>query len=54
VIFELLSKAEEFEGPLDLLLHLIKVNEIDIFNIDLYVLSREYLEYLRLVEFEGS
>ena len=32
-------KLEQFEGPLDLLLHLIKVNEIDIFNIDIYLID---------------
>lgn len=45
-------KLEQFEGPLDLLLHLIKVNEIDIFNIDIFVLSKQYLEYLRLIKFK--
>lgn len=44
-------KLDQFEGPLDLLLHLIKVNEIDIFNIDIVLLSHQYLRYLRLVEF---
>jgi segregation and condensation protein A len=44
-------KLDQFEGPLDLLLHLIKVNEIDIFNIDLLLLSNQYLQYLRLMEF---
>lgn len=44
-------KTAQFEGPLDLLLHLIKVHEIDIFAIDLFRLTTEYLEYLRLFEF---
>ena len=46
-----LVKLNHFEGPLDLLLHLIKENEIDIFNIDIFVLTQEYLNYLRLMEF---
>jgi segregation and condensation protein A len=45
-------KINQFEGPLDLLLHLIKVNEIDVFNIDIYLLTSQYLEYLRLIEFD--
>ncbi len=45
-------KINQFEGPLDLLLHLIKVNEIDVFNIDIYLLTNQYLEYLRLIEFD--
>ena len=45
-------KLEQFEGPLDLLLHLIKVNEIDVFNIDIFLLTNQYLEYLRLIKFD--
>ena len=46
-----LIKLEQFEGPLDLLLHLIKVNEIDIFEIDLLFLAGQYFAFLRLVNF---
>ena len=45
-------KLSQFEGPLDLLIHLIRVHEIDIFNIDIFVLTSQYLEYLRLVHFD--
>ncbi len=45
-------KLNQFEGPLDLLLHLIKVNEIDIFNIDIFLLTSQYLDYLRLLKFQ--
>lgn len=45
-------KLDQFEGPLDLLLHLIKVNEIDILNIDMVLLSTQYLGYLRMVQFK--
>jgi len=45
-------RLDHFEGPLDLLLHLIKVHEIDIFDIDIVVLSRQYLDYLRMVKFQ--
>jgi segregation and condensation protein A len=44
-------KTDQFEGPLDLLLHLIRVHEIDIFAIDVLRLTEEYLRYLRLIEF---
>jgi len=45
-------KLEEFEGPLDLLLHLIRVHELDIFRVDLFVLTSQYLDYLRLLKFK--
>ncbi len=45
-------KLDQFEGPLDLLLHLIKVNEIDIFHIDVFTLTQQYLEYLRILKYE--
>ena len=45
-------KLEQFEGPLDLLLHLIKVNEIDVFNIDIYLLTTQYLKYLRTLKYD--
>lgn len=35
-----------FEGPLDLLLHLIKTNKIDIYDIPIVDITRQYLEYL--------
>ncbi len=44
-------KLEQFEGPLDLLLHLTKVNEIDIFKVDLLYLAQQYFAFLRLVDF---
>ncbi len=49
---EYFIKLDRFEGPLDLLLHLVKVHEIDIFSIDILRLTTEYLNYLRLVGFE--
>lgn len=38
-----------FEGPLDLLLHLIRVNEIDLFNIPIVSITRQYNETLDLM-----
>jgi len=35
-----------FEGPMDLLLHLIRKNEVDIYDIPIALVTRKYLEYL--------
>jgi segregation and condensation protein A len=43
-------KLEVFEGPLDLLLHLIKKNEIDIYDIPITVITQQYLEYLEMMK----
>jgi segregation and condensation protein A len=42
-------KLEVFEGPLDLLLHLIRLNEVDIADIPIARISEQYLEYLDLM-----
>src|SRR6187401_904478 len=39
-----------FEGPLDLLLHLIKRHEVDIYDIPIALITQQYLEYLELME----
>jgi segregation and condensation protein A len=41
---------ETYEGPLDLLLSLIKKNEMSIFNIQIHVIFKQYMEYLELME----
>ncbi|MGB4066734.1 MAG: segregation/condensation protein A [Nitrospira sp.] len=43
-------RIENFEGPLDLLLHLIKKNEINIYDIPVAMIARQYLEYLEAME----
>jgi len=43
-------KLETFEGPLDLLLFLIKKNEIDIYDIPIAVVTKQYLEYLEIIQ----
>jgi len=43
-------KIPVFEGPLDLLLHLIKENKIDIYDIPIALITRQYLEYLELMK----
>ncbi|MBP1988943.1 segregation and condensation protein A [Paenibacillus eucommiae] len=40
-------KLEAFEGPLDLLLHLIDKNELDIYNIPVKEITDQYLEYVQ-------
>ena len=40
----------EFEGPLDLLLHLIKQDDIDIFDISIERITKQYLDYLSMME----
>jgi len=42
-------KLERFEGPLDLLLHLIKRDEIDIYDIPIAHITQQYLAYLELM-----
>ena len=39
-------KLEVFEGPLDLLLYLIKKDEVDIYDISIERVTSQYLEYL--------
>ena len=44
-------KLERFEGPLDLLLYLIKKQEINIYDIPIAMITKQYLEYIRMLEF---
>ena len=39
-------KLEAFEGPLDLLLHLIDKNKVDIYDIPISLITKQYIEYL--------
>lgn len=39
-----------FEGPLDLLLHLIRENKIDIYDIPIALITHQYLEYLEIMK----
>ena len=43
-------KLDIFEGPLDLLLYLIKKNEIDIYNIPVALITEQYLQYLKMIK----
>ena len=42
-------KLDIFEGPLDLLLYLIRKNEIDIYNIPIALIAEQYLSYLDMM-----
>lgn len=43
-------RIENFEGPLDLLLHLIKKNEINIYDIPIALIAQQYLEYVEAMK----
>lgn len=43
-------KLDIFEGPLDLLLHLIKKNEVDIYDIPMATITEQYLEYIEIIK----
>jgi segregation and condensation protein A len=43
-------KLDVFEGPLDLLLHLIKQHEINVYDIPISLITQQYLEYLSLMQ----
>ncbi len=43
-------KLDIFEGPLDLLLHLIHKSEVDIFDIPIATIADQYLEYLEMMK----
>lgn len=45
-------KLEVFEGPLDLLLHLIDKNKVDIYDIPIVEITEQYLAYIRQMETE--
>lgn len=43
-------KLEAFEGPLDLLLHLIEKNKVDIYDIPIVEITNQYLEYIKAMQ----
>lgn len=45
-------KLQVFEGPLDLLLHLIEKNKIDIYNIPIVLVTDQYMAYIRQMQTE--
>ena len=49
---ELSYKLEKFEGPLDLLLHLIEKNKVNIYDIPITEITDQYMEYVRKMDEE--
>jgi len=49
IVGEYPVRLRNFEGPLDLLLHLIKQHQMDIYDIPIAVITQQYLEYLDLM-----
>lgn len=45
-------KLQAFEGPLDLLLHLIEKNKVDIYDIPIVEITAQYLEYIKAMEIQ--
>src|SRR5215204_5600383 len=43
-------RLENFEGPLDLLLHLIKKHQVNIYDIPIALITKQYLDYLNLMQ----
>jgi segregation and condensation protein A len=43
-------RLQSFEGPLDLLVHLIRKHQIDIYDIPIALITEQYLEYLDLMQ----
>ena len=43
-------KLENFEGPLDLLIHLIRRNEVNIYDIPVVLITEQYLAYIELMQ----
>src|ERR671914_1899062 len=43
-------RLQNFEGPLDLLLHLIKRHELNIYDIPITLITKQYLEYIDLMQ----
>lgn len=43
-------QLQQFEGPLDLLLYLIRKEEMDIFNINIVEITKQYFEYIKLMK----
>jgi segregation and condensation protein A len=43
-------KLDSFEGPLDLLIHLIKRNEVNIYDIPIALITKQYLEYVEMIQ----
>ncbi|MDR2368150.1 MAG: segregation/condensation protein A [Deltaproteobacteria bacterium] len=47
---ELHLRLDIYQGPLDLLLHLIKINEVDIYDIPISLITAQYIEYIERMD----
>ncbi|MFI3201915.1 MAG: segregation/condensation protein A [Eubacteriales bacterium] len=46
-------KLQAFEGPLDLLLHLIDKNKVDIYDIPIVMITEQYMDYMKAIQSDG-
>jgi len=44
------TKLSQFEGPLDILLHFVKVDDLDIYNIPISKITKDFLEYINFMQ----
>lgn len=51
---EINIKLDIFEGPLDLLLHLIQQMEIDIYDIPIATITEQYMNYIHTMKNNGA
>ena len=47
---EFIITIDQFEGPLDLMIHLVKENKLDLYNLDVAVLANQYVNYIKAME----
>jgi len=47
---EFIVTIDQFEGPLDLMIHLIKENKLDLFDLNITVLTTQYVNYIKSME----
>ena len=50
IVMDLTVKLQVFEGPLDLLLHLLEKNKVNIYDIPIVEITNQYMEYIREME----
>jgi segregation and condensation protein A len=49
-LLDIRIKLQSFEGPLDLLVHLIKKNQVNVYDIPIALVTEQYLQYLSLMQ----
>ena len=43
-------RLQNFEGPLDLLLHLIRQHQVNVYDIPIALITQQYLDYLEVMQ----